>query len=248
MQIRYSTLVILFFSIILLLILSIASPAVIAVFAAGLLAGFNPCLLAMLAFLASTMLAGTDRRKEILSMVVFFSLGTFFVYIIFGMGLLGALQEESKADIFRFVLVATLLILGLMQIEDARRLKSGGTSLFRVDWSKKYVHGVIASRKRSSYFLLGALFSLVRAPCIGGMYVAVIGLISSQGNASSGVLYLIIYSLGIALPVLIFGGVIALGLSPEQADQFRQNHRIGIRLITGITLIVLAILIYLDYI
>ena len=164
------------------------------------------------------------------------------------MGLLGALQEESKADIFRFVLVATLLILGLMQIEDARRLKSGGTSLFRVDWSKKYVHGVIASRKRSSYFLLGALFSLVRAPCIGGMYVAVIGLISSQGNASSGVLYLIIYSLGIALPVLIFGGVIALGLSPEQADQFRQNHRIGIRLITGITLIVLAILIYLDYI
>jgi len=247
MHIRYSAFIILSL-ILLLVVLLIAPPAVIAVFAAGLLAGFNPCLLAMLAFLASTMLAGTDRRKEILSMVVVFSLGTFFVYIIFGMGLLDALQEESKADIFSFVLAATLLILGLMQIEDARRLKSGGTSLFRTDWSKKYVHGVIASRKMSSYFLLGALFSLVRAPCVGGMYLAVIGLISRQGTASSGFLYLIIYSLGIALPVLIFGGIIALGLSPEQADQFRQNHRVGIRLITGIALIALAMLIYLDFI
>jgi cytochrome c biogenesis protein CcdA len=42
------------------------------VFAAGLLAGFNPCLLAILAFLASTMLASTGRRKDILTLVAFF--------------------------------------------------------------------------------------------------------------------------------------------------------------------------------
>ena len=76
---------------------------------------------------------------------------------------------------------------------------------------RKYVHGVIASRKLSSYFLLGALFSLVRAPCVGGMYVAIIGAISGQGSASSGLFYLMIYNLGIALPVLILGGIIALG-------------------------------------
>jgi cytochrome c biogenesis protein CcdA len=58
--------------------------SIITVFAAGLLAGSNPCLLAMLAFLASTMLASTGRRKDILTMAVFFSLGTFVVYIIFG--------------------------------------------------------------------------------------------------------------------------------------------------------------------
>ena len=69
----------------------------IAVFAAGLLAGFNPCLLAMLAFLASTMLASTGRRRDILTMVAFFSLGTFVVYIIFGVGLFSVLQEKSTA-------------------------------------------------------------------------------------------------------------------------------------------------------
>ncbi|MFZ3147528.1 MAG: cytochrome c biogenesis CcdA family protein [Methanothrix sp.] len=214
------------------------------VLAAGLLAGFNPCLLAMLAFLASSMLASTGRRRDILTMVAFFSLGTFVVYIIFGVGLFSVLQEKSTSAMFRFVLAIVLLFLGVVQLEDARRLQSGGTSLFRTDWTKKYIHGVIASRSVSSYFLLGALFSLVRAPCVGGVYIAIIGIIYSHGFASSGLIYLVIYNLGIALPVLFLGGIIALGMSPEQVDHFRNKHRVAIRLITGITLLALAPLIY----
>jgi cytochrome c-type biogenesis protein len=222
--------------------LTISSAAT--VFAAGLLAGFNPCLLAILAFLASSMLASTGRRRDILTMVAFFSFGIFVVYIIIGVGLFRVLQEKSTVAMFRFVLATILLILGIMQMEDARRLQSGGTSLFRTDWTKKYVNGVIASRRLSSYFLLGVLFSLVRAPCVGGVYIAIIGIISRQGFASSGPIYLMIYNLGLALPVLLLGGIIALGTSPEQVDDFRNKHRVAIRLITGITLLALAPLIY----
>ncbi|HWQ20500.1 MAG TPA: cytochrome c biogenesis CcdA family protein [Methanotrichaceae archaeon] len=222
--------------------LTISSAA--AVFAAGLLAGFNPCLLAILAFLASSMLSSTGRRRDILTMVTFFSLGIFAVYIIFGVGLFSVLREKSTVAMFRSALAVVLLVLGIMQLEDARRLQSGGTSIFRTDWTKKYVHGVIASRRLSSYFLLGALFSLVRAPCVGGIYIAIIGLISSQDLASSGLIYLMIYNLGIALPVLLLGGIIALGMSPDQVDHFRNRHRVAIRLITGITLFALAPLIY----
>jgi cytochrome c-type biogenesis protein len=131
-----------------------------------------------------------------------------------------------------------------MQLEDARRWHCGGTSLFRTDWTKKYVHRVVSSRSVSSYFLLGALFSLVRAPCVGGIYIAIIGIISSQGFASSGPIYLMIYNLGIALPVLLLGEIIALGMSPEQVDHFLNKHRVAIRLITGITLLALASIIY----
>jgi cytochrome c biogenesis protein CcdA len=194
------------------------------------------------------MLASTGRRRDILTMVAFFSLGTFVIYIIFGVGLFSVLQDKSTAAMFRLVLAVVLLVLGLMQLEDARRLQSGGTSIFRTDWTKKYVRGVIDSHRLSSYFLLGALFSLVRAPCVGGIYIAIIGIISSQGYASSGLIYLIIYNLGIALPVLILGGIIALGMSPEQVDQFRQKHRVAIRLITGFTLLTLAPLIYWQFI
>jgi cytochrome c-type biogenesis protein len=214
------------------------------VFAAGLLAGFNPCILAILAFLASSMLAITGRRKDILEMVFAFSLGMFLVYLIFRVGLFSVLQETAASTIFRAVLAAILLFLGLMQLKDARRLHGGGTSLFSTDWTKKYVRGVVASRKKSSYFLLGALFSLARAPCVGGIYIAIIGMISIQGYASSGLIYLMVYNIGIALPVLIIGGIIALGMSPDQVDHFRSKHRIAIRLITGLTLIAMAPIVY----
>ncbi len=57
--------------------------SIVTVFSAGLLAGFNPCILAILAFLASSMFAITGRRMDILAMVAAFSLGMFAVYIIF---------------------------------------------------------------------------------------------------------------------------------------------------------------------
>jgi hypothetical protein len=44
--------------------------------------------------------------------------------------------------------------------------------------------------------------------------------------------------------VLALGAIMAFGVSPERVDQFRQNHRVGVRLITGITLVALAMLIH----
>jgi small redox-active disulfide protein 2 len=118
-------------------------------------------------------------------MIALFSLGIFVVYYIFGVGMFNVLQEKSTAAMFRLVLAAVLLILGLTQMEDGRRLNAGRDSIFRTDWAMKYVHGALASKKLSSYFLLGALFSLVKAPCVGAVYIAIIGVISSHGYASS---------------------------------------------------------------
>jgi cytochrome c-type biogenesis protein len=73
----------------------------------------------MLAFLASSMLASTGRRRDILTMVANFTLGTFAVYIIFGVGLFSVLQEKFTAATFRFVLAAVILGLGMTQLEDA---------------------------------------------------------------------------------------------------------------------------------
>lgn len=53
-----------------------------------------------------------------------------------------------------------------------------------------------------------------------------------------------IYNLGIALPVLTSGGIIALGMGPEQVDHFRNKYTVAIRLITGITLLALVPFIY----
>lgn len=223
--------------------IDVSSLSMMTVFLAGLLAGFNPCLLGILAFLATAVISSTGRRRDLVLMVAFFSLGIFVMYYLFGVGMLRTLHAEAVASRFRIALTVLLLVLGLVHVEDARRLSAGGRSLFKSSWSQKYIEGALSKGKFSSYFLLGALFSLVKAPCVGAIYIAILGVISEEGY-SSGAVYLLLYNLGIIFPILILGGVIALGMSPERVDDFRKDHRAGIRLATGLALLALAPLIY----
>jgi len=217
------------------------SPAT--VFVAGFLAGFNPCLLAVLAFLTTAVIASTGKRRDIFLMIVSFSFGIFAMYYLFGAGLLRTLQGDIMTTGFRLGLTVILLGLGLIHIEDARRLNKGARSFFKSAWGQKYIESAISQGKLSTYFLLGALFSLVKAPCVGAVYIVILGLIAESGY-TSGAHYLLLYNLGVILPVILLGGIIALGMSPDQVDHFRKEHRAGIRLATGLTLIALAPLIY----
>ena len=214
-----------------------------AVLGAGLVAGFNPCLLGILVFLAATVLSTAGKRRELVMMVVFFSLGIFTMYFLFGLGMQQLLQTETVASAFRYVLTAFLLLAGFSQVWDAVRLQRGRPSLFRTDWALKYFRAGVDRGRFSSYFLIGALFSLVKAPCVGAIYLAILDLLSAR-SYFDGATYLLFFNLGVILPILILGGAIALGMSPEQVDSFRKDHRVGLRLATGITLIALAPLIY----
>lgn len=214
-----------------------------AVLGAGLVAGFNPCLLGILVFLAASVLSSKGKRREMVTMVVFFSLGIFTMYFLFGLGMQQLLQTEAIASAFRYILTAFLLLAGLSQVWDALRLMQGRPSLFRTDWALKYFQAGVERGRFSSYFLIGALFSLVKAPCVGAIYLAILDLLSAR-SYFEGAAYLFFFNLGVILPIIILGGAIALGMSPGQVDAFRKDHRVGMRLATGLTLLALAPLIY----
>lgn len=214
-----------------------------AVLGAGLVAGFNPCLLGILVFLAASVLSTTGRKRELVMMVVSFSFGIFTMYFLFGLGMQELLQTEAIASAFRYVLTAFLLLAGLSQVWDALRLSQGRPSLFRTDWALKYFQAGVDKGRFSSYFLIGALFSLVKAPCVGAIYLAILDLLSAR-SYFEGAAYLFFFNLGVILPIIVIGGAIALGMSPEQVDAFRKDHRVGMRLATGLALLALAPLIY----
>ena len=214
-----------------------------AVLVAGLVAGFNPCLLGILVFLAASVLSSSGKRRELMMMVLFFSLGIFTMYFLFGLGMQRLLETDAVASTFRYILTAFLLAAGLSQVLDAVRLNQGKASLFRTDWALKYFQAGIDKERFSSYFLIGALFSLVKAPCVGAIYLAILDLLSAR-SYFEGAAYLFFFNLGVILPIIILGGFIALGMSPEQVDAFRKDHRVGMRLVTGLALLALAPLIY----
>jgi cytochrome c biogenesis protein CcdA/thiol-disulfide isomerase/thioredoxin len=215
----------------------------LAVTAGGFVAGFNPCLFGILVFLAASILTVSGKRRELMMMVVFFSFGIFTMYFLFGLGMQRLLHSEAIAASFRYALTVLLIAAGFSQVIDAIQLKQGKASLFRTDWALQYFQARVERGRLSSYFLAGALFSLVKAPCVGGLYLAILDLISAK-SYYVGAAYLMFFNLGVILPIIVVGGFLALGMSPEKVDRFRKDHRVGMRLFTGLMLLALAPLIY----
>ncbi len=218
------------------------------VFVVGLLAGFNPCLLAILAFIASVTLANTGRRRDVLLIVVMFSLGIFVTYLVFGIGLLSIIERSPglQGSIKNF-LVALIGILGVWHLYDAYHLRKNTESSFYTP--KAFIRLTESVTKKVSLpasFFIGVLFSLIKAPCVGAVYFVVLDMVRS--GEGTGYLYLAAYNFGVVLPVLVLGGAIAFGLNPEKVEKFRKDKRSMMRLITGITLLVIAVLMYMGII
>lgn len=221
------------------------------VFIAGLLTGFNPCLLAIMAFLASVTLSAKGKRRDLLKIVAGFCAGLFAVYMLVGLGLLGAVkQQPGFIGQITSLLALFIGLLGLWHFYDAYHLKTHDRSSFKTPAG--LIH-LIRSMEKGRHvmgisFLAGAIFSLVKAPCVGAVYLAVLDMLISKGQVAEGSIYLGVFNLGVVLPVLILGAMLAFGLSPDKVNEFKEKRRIGIRLVTGVVLIVLAILIYLKMI
>jgi cytochrome c biogenesis protein CcdA/thiol-disulfide isomerase/thioredoxin len=221
--------------------IQLSVPSVLVV---GFLAGFNPCLLAILAFIASVTLATTGRRRNVLLIVLMFSLGIFMTYLIVGIGLLNILDKapglQSSIKSFLIVLIG---ILGLWHVYDAYHLRKNTESSFYTP--KAFIRLTESVTKKVSLpasFFMGALFSLIKAPCVGAVYFVILDMVRS--GKGTGYVYLAAYNLGVVLPVLVLGAAIAFGLNPEKVEKFRKEKRSALRLVTGVTLLAIAVLMY----
>lgn len=225
---------------------TVLSPAL--VFFAGLGAGFNPCLFAILAFMVSILLNTAGKMRAVYTTFAF-SLGVFAMYLgvgfgLFCMGCFGVLGET-----FRILLIAIIFLLGIWHLYDSYYISKKAESSFTTP--VRIVELAEEVGKKASYpsaFLLGALFSLVKAPCVAPTYFVILELMLNQNTLSQGAFYLAIYNLGLVLPIVILGCAMALGLSPKKVDRFRKEKRALLRFITGIILILLGMLLALNII
>ncbi len=216
------------------------------VFLAGLVAGANPCLFAVVAFMAAMILSNTGKKSEVMKFIVIFSFGIFLVYLLTGIGLLSFASDLSSLNL---VLGAITIALGVMHIYDYFYIKIKAKSLFE---SSRFMKGVMERMVKENSVLsalgLGALFSLVKAPCVGAIYLTILNLIAVQKAELEGIVYLCVYNFGVILPLLIIGTAIVVGLSPTKVDRFRKEKRAMIRLVTGIILVVLGVFLTFDMI
>lgn len=220
------------------------------VLAAGLLAGFNPCLLAVMAFLSSAIISSNGTRRDMLLLVAGFCAGIFITYMILGVGILNTTKSFPDIEtVINIFMVGLIAFLGLWHLYDAYYLRTHSRSSFKTPRMLIDFMGEIKGKNIVLLsFVAGGLFSLIKAPCVGAVYLAILEMLMSGDNILEGTVYLGIYNFGVVLPILILGAMLAFGLDPQKVSDFKDERRVEIRLITGMTLIALAILLHLNVI
>lgn len=212
-----------------------------AVYLAGLIAGINPCLLAIMVFIGTTAIADTGDRKVVLFRIIAFCGGMLAIYLLIGVGLMELIGRVPILDVvLRTSIILLLIALSAWSLFDAWRTRKGEESkTFKSILSR--IRPLYARFGIAASFAIGGAFGLVKMPCVGGIYIAILGTILESGKAAQGIPLLLIYNLGVITPVLVLGTLITVGLSPAAVNQFRLRHRVGLKIFTGILLAVMAV-------
>ncbi len=210
---------------------------------AGLLSFLSPCVLplvpAYLSYISGTSVSALRSeqpalKRHALVQSIWFIAGFSLIFIALG----------ASATFFGQWLMAHLAILG--KVAGAIIIVFGlhYSGLFRIPWlmyearfqaKVKATHGLGA-------LVLGAAFAFGWTPCIGPILGAILAIAGAQNHVGKGVLLLMVYSGGLAIP--FFLAALATDKFMRWSQKFR-NHFRAVEIISGVLLITVGVLILL---
>lgn len=207
------------------------------VVAAGLIDGINPCAMAVLIFLILT-LAGAGGRVRMLRFGAAYVGGIYLTYFISGFGLLTAVRVAGLSWYFSCVAGVIAILLGVVMVVDSFR-QEGGVHLRISGSGIDFVRRMAARGGVISALLVGIVVALIELPCTGGVYLAILAMLSgSEMWAAAGLLAL--YNLMFVLPLLVIIAAAAAGFPPEKMAEIRVEYRQLLRRAGGCVLILLG--------
>ena len=113
---------------------------------------------------------------------------------------------------------------------------------------KNFMSGMNEKNLLLLSFLSGGMYFLVKAPCVGAVYLSILSILVTKTDMMRGIAYMGLYNIGLLLPIVALGLLLSFGLSPKEVTEFREKWRVEIRLTTGLILISLALLMQLGII
>ncbi|MBQ3437115.1 MAG: cytochrome c biogenesis protein CcdA [Fusobacterium sp.] len=162
-----------------------------AVYIAGLLSFFSPCIFPLLPVYIG-MLSASGKKSIVKTLVFVIGLSTSFVLLGFGAGSIGSFLTSQT---FRLISGVIVIIFGIIQMEIIRIPFLERTKL--VDIKEKEKDNIYGA------FLLGFTFSLGWTPCVGPILASILFISSGGGSPYYGAFMMFIYVLGLATPFVI---------------------------------------------
>lgn len=200
-------------------------------FLEGIITFISPCLLPMLPVYISFFAAGeTDKRRTIIN-AVGFVLGFTLVFITLGAfaGTVGGLLIKHSA-IVNIVTGLIVIILGLnfMGVIHIGFLNRSGEK--NVDTK---------DLKFLSSLVFGIVFSIGWTPCVGAFLGSALMMASQQGGTATGIVMLLVYSLGLGIPFIL--SALLIDRLKSTFDFIKRNYKV-INMVSGCLLVIVGLL------
>jgi len=205
-------------------------------FGAGLISFLSPCVLPLIpgyiSYISGSSLNELIEKKSVnIFPIILFTLGFSLVFISFGAtaSFLGSVilnnSYELRITSGIIIIIFSLHILGIINLNFLNYEK-------RIYTEKK--SGIFSS------ILVGMAFGFGWTPCIGPILGSILALASTEQSLNRGILLLVFYSLGLAIPFIISGYLI------QKFLVFSKNFKKNISLVSklgGVILLATGILI-----
>jgi cytochrome c-type biogenesis protein len=159
-------------------------------FGAGLASVASPCVLPVIPLI----LTGTAEDHRSRPALIVAGIAASFVAMGVVTSLFGSVIGPVM-PVLEKAFGAMVVGFGLLLLVDVNPFK-------RITWGQRIQAG---GRGRWSGLLLGLSLGIVWIPCVGPMLSSVLALVASKGSMTTGVVLLLVYSLGFAVPMLAVG-------------------------------------------
>ncbi|MBN1218414.1 MAG: hypothetical protein JXM69_05775 [Anaerolineae bacterium] len=216
----------------------------LAVVAAGLIDGLNPCAFATLVFFVSYLSLSGRKGREVLAVGISFTVGVFLAYLMIGLGfykvldLLGDLLTTLRWWVYALtaLLCAGLAVFSFLDFLKARRGKLGDMSLNLPHSLRLRINAVIRQGRHTRAYVAGAfvtgiIISFLELACTGQIYLPTIVFVSSIPEMRMRAIgYLVLYNLLFILPLVVVFVLVYYGTTSKQLSGFLEEQAAVVKL------------------
>jgi cytochrome c biogenesis protein CcdA len=208
-------------------------------FISGLIIGASPCILLMLSSFGTSVLL-IEKKRKFAEICLGLIGGLIFGYIVISIIFLYFSYLFKILSFIKYILALLLIVIGIWQILESR--KEDSTIFSTPEKVKGLLKDYIEKQSGLYAFLVGNIFVLIKLPCFGGIYLALIFSLHQNPLLFA---FIFVYFIGMIIPIILVLLALRLGLESDTVNEFRLQHRAKLRALAGAVLILLAIVLLL---
>lgn len=217
------------------------------VLTSGFLDGLNPCAFAVLLFFIAFLFSIRRTASTIWAMGLIYIAAIYLAYFLIGLGLMQAVTFAGEHHLMARIGSWLVIALGLINLKDYFFPQL--PIHLRIP---TIAHGTIQDWLRRATFpaaaVGGFLVGLCTFPCSGGIYVAIVGLLTARTTYWQGVGYLGLYNLMFVSPLLLILAGVGNRRVMHRIRLVEQSSRRWIRLATGLAMIAIGAVILIWFV